>query len=75
MGPTVIVGLLLDAAMGGLAVASAFQEFRKGRDPGETEEQAAAEFVKEMVSQLAGEAKADDAIAAWKAKHGNRSTD
>jgi hypothetical protein len=67
---SVALGLLLDATMGGLAVATAFREFRKGRDPAETEAQAAAEFVKEMVAQIRGEEKADDAIEAWLAKHG-----
>lgn len=70
MGAAAIVGLLLDAAMGGIAVAGAFQEFRKGRPANETKEEAAAEFVKEMVSQLKGEEDADDAIEAWLAKHG-----
>ena len=71
MGAAAIVGLLLDAAMGGIAVATAFNKFQEGRDPGETPEQAAAEFVKEMVAQLKGEAEADDAITAWLAKHGS----
>lgn len=70
MGLEVIVGLLLDATMGGIAVAGAFQEFRKGRPADETEDEARAEFVKEMISQIQGEAAADDAIAAWLAKHG-----
>ena len=73
IGATAIIGLLLDAAMGGLAFAGALQEFRKGRDPAETEEQAAAAFVKEMVAQLKGEERADDAVDAWLAKHGNPS--
>ena len=64
------LGLLIDAAMGGIAVAGAFAEFREGRDPAETPEQAAAEFVKEMVAQLKGEADADAAIDDWMAKHG-----
>jgi hypothetical protein len=70
MDAAAIMGLLLDATMGGIAVASAFSEFRKGRDPNETKEQAAAEYVKEMVAALQKEADADAAIAAWLAKHG-----
>ena len=70
MTPAAILGLLLDAAMGGLAVATAFDIFREGRDPSETPEQAAAEFVREMVEALKSETEADMAIAAWLAKHG-----
>lgn len=70
-GVAAIVGLLLDATMGGIAVATAFQEFRKSRPADETEDEARAEFVKEMLSQAKGEAAADDAIAAWLARHGS----
>jgi len=70
MGAAGILGLLIDAAMGGLAVATAFQKFREGRDPGETEEDAAAEFAKTMLAEVTNEQEADDALAAWKAKHG-----
>ena len=70
LGTAAIAGLLLDAAMGGLTFATAFREFRKGRDPGETEEQAAAEFVKLMLAEVTAEKRADDAIDAWLAKHG-----
>ncbi len=70
MGAGAILGLLIDAALGGLAVATAFQKFREGRPADETEEDAAAEFAKEMLSQVTSEQEADDALAAWKAKHG-----
>ena len=71
MTAAAILGLLMDAAMGGLAFASALDTFREGRDPGETKEQAAAEFVREMVAALAAEAEADKAIDDWLAAHGD----
>ena len=71
MSTAATIGLLIDAALGGIAVASAFTEFRKGRDPNETVEQAAAEYVKEMVAQIKSETDADDAVDAWLAKHGD----
>jgi hypothetical protein len=70
VGTAAVIGWLFDATMGGIAVASAFQEFRKGRPADETEDEARAEFVKEMISQMKGEAAADASIAAWLAKHG-----
>ncbi len=70
MTPAAIIGLLIDAALGGLSVAKAFQSFRKDRPADETPEQAAEAFVKQMLKQVAGEKRADDAVAAWKAKHG-----
>jgi len=70
MNAAAIVGLLIDASLGGLAVANAFAVFREGRDPAETKEQAAAEYVKEMVAQLTKEEDADNAVDAWLAKHG-----
>ena len=71
MTPAAIVGLLIDAALGGLAVADAFQEFKKARDPNETPEQAAAAFVEEMLANVKDEQAADDALAKWRAKHGS----
>lgn len=64
-----MISLLIDAALGGLAVATAFQKFREGRDPGETPEQAAEAFAREMLAQASGETAADDALAAYRAKN------
>ena len=65
-----VTGLLIDATMGGLTLVNAFAAFRKGRDPAETKEQAAAEYVKEMLVLAVKEKRALDATAAWLAKHG-----
>jgi hypothetical protein len=65
-----IGGMLIDAAMGLPTLIDAFAKFREGRDPGETKEQAAAEYVREMLSLAIKEREAQDAIAAWLAKHG-----
>ena len=73
MTPVAIVGLIMDAALGGIGIATAFAEFRQSRDPGETPEEAAAEYVKEMLVQVSGETKADSVIAEWKLKHGDGS--
>jgi len=70
MGAAAIFGFIVDAALGGLAVATAFQKFREGRPADETPEDAAAEFAKEMLAQVTSEQEADDALAAWKARHG-----
>lgn len=71
MGATAIVGLLIDAALGGIAVAKAFDEFQQSRPADETPEEAAEAFAKDMIAQVSDEQRADDAIAAWKAKHGS----
>lgn len=63
-----MISLIIDAALGGLAVATAFREFQEGRDPGETPEQAAEVFAREMLAQESGEAAADDALAAYRSK-------
>ena len=65
-----VAGLLMDAAIGGIAVMDAFAKFREARPADETEEQAKQAFVKEMLEQLVGEQEADDAVDAWMAKHG-----
>ena len=65
-----IAGVLLDVTLAGTAFVEAFQEFRKGRDPNETKEQAAAAFVSDMLAQVSKEEEADDAINAWLAAHG-----
>ncbi len=70
MSVATVIGLLIDASLGGIAVAQAFQEFQKSRPADETPEESAQEFAKEMAAQLVGEAEADDALSAWRAKHG-----
>jgi hypothetical protein len=70
MGAAAIFGFLMDAALGGLAVATAFQKFREGRPADETKQDAAAEFTREMLAQMTSEQEADDALAAWLATHG-----
>ena len=67
------VGLIMDAALGGLAIKEGFDAFRVGRDADETEEDAAAEYAREMLKQVTGEKEADEAVATWRAVHGNES--
>ncbi len=69
LGTAAILGLFIDAALGGLAIASGFQEFQKGRDPGETPEQAAAEYARLMLADVIGEQEADNAVNEWLATH------
>jgi hypothetical protein len=69
-GISLVAGLLMDAVMGGLAVAEAFDKFREGRPPDETPEEAAAEFVREMLAQVVAEDEADVALKEWREKHG-----
>ena len=68
MSVTIALSLLVDAALGGLAVASAFQKFQKDRPGDETPQQAAEAFAREMLAQAAGEAAADEALAAYRAR-------
>ncbi len=70
MGASLVLGLVIDAALGGIAIKKAFDEFRKDRDPSETPEDAAAEYAKKMLAEIISEQEADSAVAAWKAKHG-----
>lgn len=65
-----VTGLLIDAALGGVTLVNAFAQFRKGRDPKETEEQAAAEYVREMLGLAIKERAALAATTKWLAKHG-----
>ena len=66
-----ITGLIIDAALGGATLLNAFQQFRKGRDPKETQEDAAAEFAKEMIGLAIKERTALAATTQWLAKHGS----
>jgi hypothetical protein len=70
MSPAGILGLIIDAALGGLQIANGFAEFRKNRDPNETEAEAAAAYAKKMLEAVVKEDEADAAIADWLAKHG-----
>ena len=69
-GAAAWLGLIVDTALGGLAIKEGFDAFRKGRDPDETEDDAAQEYAREMLAQVTGEQEADDAVAAWRAVHG-----
>ena len=66
-----ITGLIIDAALGGATLLNAFNEFRKGRNPKETPEQAAAEFANEMIGLAIKERAALTATTKWLAKHGS----
>ncbi len=66
-----ITGLLIDAALGGATLIDAFARFRKNRPAAETKEQAAEEYVKEMIALAIKERTALAATTKWLAKHGS----
>ena len=66
-----ITGLIIDAALGGATLLTAFQKFREGRNPKETPQEAAAEFASEMLALAIKERAALSATTKWLAKHGN----
>ena len=55
----------------GWEIMEAFTGIKPDEIGVETKEQAAAEYVKEMVAALKQEEAADDAIDEWLAKHGS----
>lgn len=65
-----VTGLLIDAALGGATLLDAFARFRKGRDPKETQQEAAAVYVQEMLGLAIKERAALTATTKWLAKHG-----